>query len=157
MGKNRALVFDVIIAGWGLVVSPSRLKWKIALHILANTSAVSRVQPTHKHLLISPPPYPCLSGCARPLGRGTPVSSPNPLVWVLFQLSLLWCWWCWVLGVVCCFIPQSSRLSSEVRAVNGLVSGCLVGRVLLLVLCCSLCQTHCLVLSCIQGWDVFVQ
>lgn len=89
--KCRALVFDVIIAGWGVVVSPSRLKWKIAMHTLANTSAVSRVQPTHTHLLIPPPPYPCVSGCARSrFGKGTPVSSPNPSVWFLFQLSLVW-------------------------------------------------------------------
>lgn len=98
MGKSWASVFDVIIAGWGLVVSPSRLKWKIALHILANTSAASRVRPTHKHLLIPPPPYPCLSGRARLLGRRIPFSSPNPSVWFLFQPSLLRCcveYWEW--------------------------------------------------------------
>ena len=54
MGKSRASVFDVIITGWGVVVLLSRLKWKIASHTLENASAVSRVQPAHKHL----PRYP---------------------------------------------------------------------------------------------------
>lgn len=109
-------MFDVIIAGWGVAVSPSRLKWKIALRTLANTSAASRVSPTH--LLIPLPPYPCLSGCAGLLGRATPVSSPNPLVWFLLQLSLVLECWEWFVFL----FPSLADYPAEVRAVNGLVS-----------------------------------
>lgn len=113
----------MIIDGWGVAVSPSRLKWKIALHTLANTSAASCVSPPDTHPLIPQPLYPRLSGCAGPLGRTTPVSRPNPLVWFLLQLSLV----CRVLGVVCCFIPYSSRLSHGGKSCKCLVSGCLLG------------------------------
>lgn len=74
-GARSTLVSDVIIAGWGVVVSLSRLKWKIAPHILGKrVCCVTCLQ--------NPPPkplYPCRSGSGRPAGTGTPVSSPNPL------------------------------------------------------------------------------
>lgn len=156
-------MFDAIIAGRGVVVSPSRLKWKIALHILAHASALSRVQPTHKHLPIPPPPYPCLSVCARPLGRGTPVSNPNPLVWFVFQLNLLWCWWSTGSGLF--YPPVSQTVLRGKRAVNG-QTHFLVGRVVFVVfvpdqpvstlnfsdiLSQRIEKTHCLVLCCIKG------
>lgn len=129
----------MIIAGRGVAVSPSRLKWKIALHTLANTSAASCVSPPDTHPLIPQPLYPRLSGCAGPLGRTTPVSSPNPLGWFLLRLSLV----CRVLGVVCCFIPCIADYPTEVRAVNVLYqAACLAGRLLVVVLYCGLCQTR---------------
>lgn len=116
--EGGPLVFDVIIAGWVVVVSLSRLKWKIALRILALLLCHVPIP----HTNIPPLTYPCLSGCVRPLGRGSYVSSPKSLVWFLSVKSAA------VpvvksIGIICCFIPQSNRLSLEVRAVNGLVSG----------------------------------
>lgn len=131
----RALVFDVIIAGLGCCGfyrrdSSGKLLctfWRICLPLHVSNPHARNIS-QFAHLLIH-----VYQGALGHLAGGLLFPSPNFLVWFLFQLSLPCCCWSWLLGVVCCFIPQSSRLSSEVRGVNDLVSGRRVGGAVLLV------------------------
>lgn len=111
------LAFDVIIAGWGLL-------WVFAVETQVENcfsffwlSAASRVQPAHED---HPADHPRLSGCARPLGTWSTCFQPPPKLFIFyiscvfqsgFSLTLArWAAGAEFLGVVCCFIPQSSRL-----------------------------------------------
>jgi len=122
LGISRALVFDVIIAGWRVWGSTVKIQVENCFaysgeHVCWVTCL------THT---LSDTPTTLSSSIRVPLGRATPVSSPKPSAWFLPLSSLAWSGvdsWEW-------FVFLSLGLAdypTEVKAVNGLVSDWLLG------------------------------
>lgn len=119
-GERTPLVSDVIIAGWGVEVSLSRLKWKIAPHNFGKGVCCVTCLQKPPSLFIH-----VVQGLEGQLALGLLFPAQNPLGSFLHQFE---CAAVLVVpNMVCLFYPTAQHLSTEVKDVDLIDSGSVDG------------------------------